>query len=116
VLGIDARDLDLAGRRIPDLYAGRPLTITARLAPGAKIPKLSVWGRARGGPVTIDLPVVEAKDGSGTATRWARARIEALEDSKRTGADPAVVRTDVIELAKRFSLVTAYTSFVVVRA
>jgi Ca-activated chloride channel family protein len=114
VLGVDAADLDLAGRRIPDLYAGRPLTITARLAPGRTIPKLSVWGRARGGPVTIDLPVVEAKEGSGAATRWARARIEALEDSKRAGADPAVVRTDVVDLAKRFSLVTAYTSFVVV--
>jgi Ca-activated chloride channel family protein len=114
ILGIDAADLDLAGRRIPDLYAGRPLTITARLAPGAVLPRLSVWGRARGGPVTIDLPVVEAKQESGVATRWARARIEALEDSKRSGADPASVRADVIELAKRFSLVTAYTSFVVV--
>jgi len=114
VLGVDTAELDLAGRKIPDLYAGQPLTITARLAPGAKVPKLSVWGRARGGPATIDLPVVEARDGSGTATRWARARIEALEDSKRSGADPATVRSDVIELAKRFSLVTAYTSFVVV--
>jgi len=112
VLGLD--DLDLAGRRIPDLYAGRPLTITAKLPPGRAIPKLSVWGRARGGPVSIDLPVLEAKEGSGTATRWARARIEALEDSKRRGADPAVVRADVVDLAKRFSLVTAYTSFVVV--
>jgi Ca-activated chloride channel family protein len=114
VLGADRADLDLAGRKIPDLYAGQPLTITAKLPPGAAIPELSVWGRARGGPVTIDLPVGEAKDGSGTATRWARLRIEALEDSKRFGADPAVVRTDVVDLAKRFSLVTAYTSFVVV--
>jgi Ca-activated chloride channel family protein len=114
VFGIDARDLDLAGRKIPDLYAGRPLTVTAKLPPHKAIPKLTVWGRARGGPVTIDLPIVEAKDGSGTATRWARARIEALEDSKRDGADPATVRADVIDLAKRFSLVSAYTSFVVV--
>ncbi|HJQ97521.1 MAG TPA: VWA domain-containing protein, partial [Candidatus Polarisedimenticolaceae bacterium] len=114
VLGVDAADLDLAGRKIPDLYAGRPLTITARLASGKAIPKLLVWGRARGGPVAIDLPLVEVKNGSGGATRWARARIEALEDSKREGADPAVVRADVIDLAKRFSLVTAYTSFVVV--
>ena len=60
------------------------------------------------------MPVDEVKRGSGAATRWARARIEALEDSKREGADPAKVRADVVELAKRFSLVTAYTSFVVV--
>ena len=41
-------------------------------------------------------------------------KIASLELARVHGADPAVVRADVVDLAKRFSLVTAYTSFVVV--
>jgi len=55
-----------------------------------------------------------ASANAGIGTRWARARIAGLEQSRVHGADPAVVRAGVLDLAKRFSLVTPYTSFVVV--
>jgi hypothetical protein len=62
----------------------------------------------------MDVDFAQASPNAGIGTRWARARIAELEQARVHGADPAVVRADVIELAKRFSLVTAYTSFVVV--
>jgi Ca-activated chloride channel homolog len=99
---------------VPDLYAGRPLVVTARFDPTRPLPKLRVWGRAPGGPVTMEVDFARAGRDAGIGTRWARARIAGLELSRVHGADPAVVRADVVDLAKRFSLVTAYTSFVVV--
>ena len=114
ILGLAARDVEIAPDPIPDVYAGRPLVLTGRLAPGAPLPKLALTGRAPNGPVTIDLPVSPAREHAGIGVRWARARVEALEDARRLGADPERIRLDVIDLAKRFSIVTPYTSFVVV--
>jgi Ca-activated chloride channel family protein len=109
-----APPLDVSPDPVPDLYAGQPLVVTARFDPEARLPKLRVWGKAPGGPVTMDVDFARASANAGIATRWARARIAGLTQSRAHGADPAVVRADVVALAKRFSLVTAYTSFVVV--
>jgi Ca-activated chloride channel family protein len=48
------------------------------------------------------------------ATLWARGKIEALEDSRIFGVDPAEVRRQVVDLALRFGLLTPYTSLVAV--
>ncbi len=109
-----AAPLEVGPAPVPDLYAGRPLVVTARFDPARPLPKLRVWGRAPGGPVTMDVDFAQASRDAGIGTRWARARIASLEQSRVHGADPAAVRADVVDLAKRFSLVTTYTSFVVV--
>jgi Ca-activated chloride channel family protein len=109
-----APPLDAGPDPVPDLYTGRPLVVTARFDPTRPLPKLRVWGRAPGGPVTMDVDFAQASPNAGIGTRWARAKIASLELARVHGADPAVVRADVVELAKRFSLVTPYTSFVVV--
>jgi Ca-activated chloride channel family protein len=109
-----APPLDAGPDPVPDLYTGRPLVVTARFDPAQPLPKLRVWGRAPGGPVTMEVDFAQASPNAGIGTRWARAKIASLELARVHGADPAVVRADVVELAKRFSLVTPYTSFVVV--
>jgi Ca-activated chloride channel family protein len=109
-----ARPLDAGPDPVPDLYTGQPLVVTAQFDPTQPLPKLRVWGRAPGGPVTMDVDFARASANAGIGTRWARARIASLELARVHGADPAVVRADVVDLAKCFSLVTAYTSFVVV--
>ena len=109
-----AAPVDVSPDPIPDLYAGRPLVVTARLADGQPAPRLRVWGRAPGGPVTLDAAFRSVPSGSGIACRWARARVASLESARVKGADPATVRADVLALATEFSLVTSYTSFVVV--
>jgi Ca-activated chloride channel family protein len=109
-----APPLDASPDPVPDLYSGRPLVVTARLDPARPAPKLRVWGRAPGGPVVLEVPLHDAPSGAGIGTRWARHRVAALEEGLRHGADPALVKSDVVDLARRFSLVTSYTSFVVV--
>lgn len=99
---------------VPDLYAGKPLVVTAKLDPSKPAPRLRVWGRAPGGPITMTADLHAASPGSGIATLWARAKIASLEGARMHGADPAVVKADVVDLSKRFSIVSPYTSFVVV--
>ena len=109
-----APPLDASPDPVPDLYAGEPLVVTARFDPGKPLPRLRVWGRAPGGPVTMEVDFRKAAVDSGIGTRWARAKIAQAEQSLLHGADPKLVRGDVLDLATRFSLVTRYTSFVVV--
>jgi len=100
---------------VPDLYAGEPLLLSARLDPGGPLGPLTLGGYTRDGwrQVDVDLDAPTAQD-SGVALRWARARIGGLMDSLAEGADAGGVRTDVIELALDFHLVTRYTSLVAV--
>jgi Ca-activated chloride channel family protein len=97
---------------LPDLYAGEPLWITARLPlePG----EITLCGNLNGRPwEQVSRP--QAGGGSeNLANLWARAKIEALEDSRLFGMNADWVRTQVLELALEFGLLTAYTSMVAV--
>ncbi|HEX4826421.1 MAG TPA: VIT domain-containing protein [Candidatus Polarisedimenticolaceae bacterium] len=109
-----ATPLESSPTPVPDLYLGRPLVVTAKLDPSKPLPKLRVWGRAPKGPVTMEVALHPAVEGAGIATRWARAKIASLECARMHGADPATVKADVIALSKRFTILSPYTSFVVV--
>ena len=76
---------------------------------------LTLGGYTRDGWLTseVDLDTAITQE-SGVALRWARSRIGGLMDSLAEGADAGTVRTDVIELALDFHLVTRYTSLVAV--
>lgn len=60
------------------------------------------------------LDLGEAKPAPGIAKLWARAKIEALNDSARRGADPDRIRSAVVALALRHGLASRHTSFVAV--
>jgi Ca-activated chloride channel family protein len=101
-------------RRQKDLYAGEPLILSAKMAERSEGRlKLGGWTREgwRSRTVAVDT---SSPTGSGIATRWARAKIGSLMDSLHEGADPAMVRREVVDLALDFNLVTAYTSLVAV--
>jgi Ca-activated chloride channel family protein len=99
----------------PDLHAGRPLVISAKLAGDGVGEPLRVGGYTRDGWSERGVGIrVEAAPDSGVAYRWARARVESLMDLLHEGADPAMVRDEVLALALRFGLVTRYTSLVAV--
>ena len=106
---------DVFPQTVPDLYAGEPLLLSARLEPGGPSAALTLGGYTRDGwhetRVALDAVVGEE---SGVALRWARARIGGLMDGLAEGADAGIVREDVIELALEFHLVTRYTSLVAV--
>ncbi len=98
--------------RLPDLYAGEPLVLVARLD---KLDgELRVRGQRDGSAWEARVPLEEHAAATGLGSVWAREKITALVDSLREGASETVVRSRVIELAQAHRLVTRYTSFVAV--
>jgi Ca-activated chloride channel family protein len=97
---------------IPDLYAGEPLWLYARLPQEPR--EVRVCGELDGREwETVSAPAA-TDGGPDLAALWARSKIEALEDSRIFGIDPGAIRRQVLDLALDFGLLTAYTSLVAV--
>jgi Ca-activated chloride channel family protein len=103
---------DLAPARVPDLFAGRAATVFFRIGKGKSV---TVTGKYADGKIfketvkahSIELPAIHHL--------WARARVSDLEDRFRleTGAQDKI-RKEIIALAVEHTLLTRFTSFVVV--
>ena len=110
-----APPIDPTPETLPDLYAGEPLFVSMRLGPGHPGTTVRLDGWSAAGPVALTLPVSpDAPRGAGVAARWARGRILGLLDRRGPGGDDAAIRSAVLDLGLRFSLVTPYTSLVAV--
>ncbi len=117
--GIDVQWSDSAAEawpaRVPDLYLGDPLVVTAKSAADAG--PVSVSGH-HGDPGKTDwqdsFPAAAEVKGAGIDKLWARKKIEALTASLQDGASPAEVGRSIAELGLRHHLVTEYTSLVAV--
>ncbi len=100
---------------VPDLYLGEPVTVRARASgpfqPGSVV---RVSGDSAAGAWTTELPLESREDHPGIGALWARARIAALHDEERRGADPALTRKAVVDTAITHHLVSRYTSLVAV--
>ena len=98
--------------RVPDLYLGEPLVVTARLEDGSG--PVNVSG-LRGGTAWQDSFAVAGEfKGAGIDKLWARRKIQGLSDSLADGGDPEEVRRAITSLGLRHHLVTDYTSLVAV--
>jgi Ca-activated chloride channel homolog len=98
--------------RIPDLYLGEPLVITARSRDGGG--PVSVSG-SRGGSTWQDsFPAAAKVNGAGIDKLWARRKIQGLMDSLQEGANGGEVYKAVVDLGLRHHLVTQFTSLVAV--
>lgn len=98
--------------RLPDLYAGEPLVLTAVLENLAG--EALVTGRRDGKLWEARIALRQSASGQGIALLWAREKIASLMDALREGTPEDEVRARVIELATTHRLVTKYTSFVAV--
>lgn len=100
---------------IPDLYAGEPVVVKARLAnnpmPGDIV---SIGGNFAGGSWRGELSLARSSESPGVAALWARARIEKLLDEARRGADPEETRAAVVRTALEHHLISRFTSLVAV--
>ncbi|MBN1239880.1 MAG: marine proteobacterial sortase target protein [Gammaproteobacteria bacterium] len=105
-------------QKVPDLYAGEPIVVTASLAAatagvrGAPL-AAEVFGRVAGAPWSTSVTAVAAPS-PGIAALWARRRIEFLIDSRVAGIDESVIRRAVTDTALEHGLVSPYTSLVAV--
>lgn len=100
---------------VPDLYAGEPIVVKARLpAPPRDGDQVKIGGNSPSGSWGVALPLAGQPQNAGIAAVWARARIENLLDQERRGADAAQIRQAVIDTALDHHLVSKYTSLVAV--
>ena len=97
---------------IPDLYAGEPLWVFAKLPFSPR--EVTICGELQGRYWEMTSRELPGSGSGNLATLWARSKIESLEDSRIFGADPDVIRADVLDLALEFGLLTQYTSLVAV--
>jgi Ca-activated chloride channel family protein len=97
---------------IPDLYVGEPILVAVRtrLLPSEAV----VRGRFGATPWQARVPLHAAAPGAGLSVHWARARIAALLDRRRSGMADEQIREAVLDVALRHHLVSAYTSLVAV--
>ena len=96
--------------RIPDLMAGQPIELAARLTDGAG----SIWvtGRLAGQPFEQEIKV-HSNDGQAIPSLWARAHVKSLERQQRWG-EIDKVKQEILDTALEYSLLTKYTSFVAI--
>jgi len=98
--------------RLPDLYAGEPVVITAALDRLQGEVRLS--GERDGQGWQAQVALARDAPAQGVGGLWARRKVSALIASLREGAFEDEVRARVVELATAHRLVTRYTSFVAV--
>jgi Ca-activated chloride channel family protein len=112
---VELEPLEVYPERLPDLHAGEALYVSARLPSGVEPGEIRLHGllgeQTRVWPVSLDETALE---GSGVAVRWARARVGELMETVHRGGGVELVRPRVIEVSKRFHIVTAFTSLVAV--
>jgi Ca-activated chloride channel family protein len=98
--------------RVPDLYLGEPVFVTAsaRAFAGPVI----VSGMRGTEPWSVALTPVPSADATGVGALWAKAKIASLMDEEVRGADSQAIRPQVVKVALDHHLVSAYTSLVAV--
>jgi len=100
---------------IPDLFAQRPIVVTGKWQ-GPRTGRLVLTGHGGAADYQqeFDLLRSEPSEAAGALPiLWARTRIGRLSDFGARNVDPEK-KTEITELGLKYSLLTAYTSFVAV--
>ncbi|MCZ7682896.1 MAG: VIT domain-containing protein [Sandaracinaceae bacterium] len=109
---------DVYPRRVPDLFAGKPLSIQGRFARGGR-GTLRVRGTVGGvryeRAIEVSLPSAPTPDGrhASQATLWARAAVRDRMNRLTLRDDPQLI-AEVTRIGLAHHLVTPWTSFVAV--
>lgn len=98
--------------RVPDLYAGEPIVVSAAL--GTVAGDVVLRGRRGQEPWEARLPLTADAVEPGVGVVWARGKIEALIDRIGEGSPESEIRPEVVEVALAHHLVSRYTSLVAV--
>jgi Ca-activated chloride channel family protein len=108
----DARDIEAWPQKLPDLYTGEPLLLTASATnlPGT----LRITGRSAGRDWHSNLTLQGGGRENGIAVLWARTKIKALMDQLTSGADNTAIRKTIIDTAMEHHLVSKFTSLVAI--
>jgi len=108
----DGTPVETFPARVPDLYLGEPIVVSASAASFAGT--IVVSGTRGNQPWSVALAPSPSSEATGVGALWARAKIASLMDELTRGADIAAVRPAVLKVALEHHLVSAYTSLVAV--
>ncbi len=96
---------------LPDLYAGEPVVLSAKLAQAEGALRLE--GTFDGKPWSVTVPLAEAAEGAGVGKLWARSKIAALEAKKFSPGTSGLTKA-IEAVALRHHLVSSQTSLVAI--
>ena len=104
--------MDMTPVSLPDLYAGEPVVIAARMK---KVQgELELHGTLAGKPWLITLPLDKAATGKGIGKLWARRKIREFEGQRQNSQDWKKLDTQILQTALAHHLVSRLTSLVAV--
>ncbi|MBA3462565.1 MAG: VWA domain-containing protein, partial [Deltaproteobacteria bacterium] len=114
-LGLAIANATLAPKKLPDVYAGAPVTILGRYHGAAPTSaRVELTGTTLGEAMCT---TVEREGDTSAATwlaaSWARAAIRDLEDQYATGAR-GELEHEIVALSKRHSVLSRFTAFLAV--
>jgi Ca-activated chloride channel homolog len=105
---------DLEPQRLPNLYHGMPVRLYGRYRSDGPV-KVHVKAQVAGKPLeqTIDLEIPKDAENPEIERMWAWHRVQQLlKDADREGSRAGVI-DEIVRLGEGFSIVTEYTSFLV---
>lgn len=99
-------------QRLPDLYAGEPLLVVARV--DELRGELKIAGASADAPWSAALRLDRATPSAGIARLWAQRKSDDLQHRLERGADADTTRAAIVQLALEHHIVTPYTSLVAI--
>ncbi len=97
---------------LPDLYAGEPVVLSAKVS--SMNGELHLSGTFDGKPWTAGLRIADAIDGAGVAKLWARSKIASLEAKAYTDPNAKGIDKAIETVALAHHLVSSQTSLVAI--
>ena len=113
--GLDVDANQLAPKKLPDVYAGAPVTVLGRYRGSAGTQAaIDIEGTNLGDPLrmTVARDVEATSSSHALAASWARAHIRDLEDRYATGERR--LERDIVDVSKRFSVLSRFTAFLAI--
>lgn len=108
----DVGTAELARDPVPDLYAGEPLLVAAKLT--GRTGTVWVTGRRGKDVWSQSFEMQGGQLGVGIARLWAQRRITALEDNPKRSEDSTALDARVLSLALDYGLVSRLTALIAV--
>lgn len=96
--------------RLPDLFAGSPLTVFGRYRGS---PQSLTVSASAGGKAWKESLATAAREDAVVEHAWARGRVRSLEDRFATTHDPALPK-QIVDVSLRFGVLCRFTAYVAV--
>ncbi len=109
-------DVEILPQRLPDLYAGEPLSVAIRVNPSnvSGLQKATITGRLGQSQWQQHLTLNNAASQKGLSVHWGREEIQHWMRASIKGLSSDEVKKEVLRVALKHHLVSKYTSLVAV--